>query len=870
LALLSVLTFAVGCIEEPPGPPDAGSDAGTDAGTDDGGFVTGTLTVAPLFGAQSGEGSAIPGAQSGQSVVQLGAPAGPVASGAGAQALGPAARPSRETVSRLMHGLPSPAVLPVATAPKGEQVIPGEFLIVPAQPKAAQVGGGSHLSAALPLHRVRELPGPSARIRHLRVTHADGRALSVAQTLELQSRLAADPSVKSVEPNRRVYRAAVPNDPHYGLQWHYPAIKLPRAWDIRTSASGVVVAVIDSGILHHPDLTAALLPGADTISDAASAGDGDGRDMDPTDEGGDQPGGGSSWHGTHVAGTIGAAGNNGRGGSGVAWNTRILPVRALGVKGGTTADIVAAVEWAIGEPVSGLTTNAHPAQVINMSLGGDGRPSAALQSVIDRAVQQGVIFSVAAGNENEDTADKFPCNQQNVICVGATRLSPTRASYSNFGAQVDVMAPGGEASEDLNNDRYPDGVLSTSRGTDSAGEAVWAYTFQQGTSMAAPHVAGLLALMKAARADAGLPTLDSDLAESILRTTAYGGARCSEGCGAGLIDAWKALLLATGQEVPVGPGELWVSTSSLQLTGTEVGRLLLSNVGGTALTVQASFSATDGAVVEFPEGTSVSLAPGASKSLALRAGASLADGQYGGTVVLTPTIGATRSVDVRIQVGAAQGDGLPVLLVFAYQDEEGEWQAGAGGLVGPDSRGAYRYRAPVPAGEYIVMGSVDDDEDGEYAEDGERLGMYPTLEAPSFVTVTRGQTVSDIDFTLTAQLAVESPTGDRVVGERCSSGADCGAGYVCNTGIPGGYCTRSCESEACPSQSACYRFGSGESSSRYCMATCTPPGGGQGTCRAGVLCHQDASGGGYCHANCNDMAATFCGTGQCSGSGYCR
>src|SRR5690606_31257016 len=148
-----------------------------------------------------------------------------------------------------------------------------------------------------------------------------------------------------------------------------------------THGNGVVVAVLDTGITRHGDLDANVLPGYDFISDAGKANDGDGRDNDPSDPGdwvtlNQCPGGNraenSSWHGTHVAGTIAAVTNNAKGVAGTAFGARILPVRVLGTCGGYDSDIADAIVWAAGGSVSGVPTNANPAEVINLSLGGGG------------------------------------------------------------------------------------------------------------------------------------------------------------------------------------------------------------------------------------------------------------------------------------------------------------------------------------------------------------------------------------------------------------------------------------------------------------------------------------------------------------------
>ena len=328
------------------------------------------------------------------------------------------------------------------------------------------------------------------------------RALPAAEAEGFLTALRADPDVEYAEPDAIMQTAAVePNDSYYPLQWDFweepGSLRVPGAWDVNRGA-GVVVAVVDTGITRHSDLDANVLPGYDMISSATMARDRNGRDADPTDEGdwvsagqctssnGD---GISSWHGTHVAGTIAAIGNNNNGVTGVAPEAKILPLRAVGACGGYTSDIADSIIWAAGGAVAGTTSNANPARVINLSLGGINTCSATYQNAINFAYNAGAAVVVAAGNSNRPAADASPANCENVITVGASTRSGARAPYSNYGSVVDVTAPGGDMSSDV-----PDGILSTSNfGSTTPDEE--AYEFLQGTSMAAPHVAGVAALL---------------------------------------------------------------------------------------------------------------------------------------------------------------------------------------------------------------------------------------------------------------------------------------------------------------------------------------------------------------------------------------
>jgi len=381
--------------------------------------------------------------------------------------------------------------------------------------------------------------------------------LSKEDTLAVARELAARPDVAYAEPNYLYQPLEVPNDPLYGRQWHYDTIDMEGAWDITTGSNSVVVAVLDSGILYssadaskrHPDFAGRIVPGYDFITEPDIAGDGDARDPDPYDavefEG---------YHGTHVAGTIGAASDNGVGVAGVDWQAQILPVRVLGNGGGTLADIRDGLVWAAGFGIPGVPANANPADVVNMSLGGAGACSPAWQGALD-FVADDVIVVVASGNSNVNASTFSPGGCAGVITVGATDVANERAWYSNYGSRIDVMAPGGDLDEDLDGDGFPDGVFSVGFNDTSD---TFTYTYLQGTSMAAPHVTGIIALMKAID-----PNLDTFTALEALRasTTPLSDDACdgwgasdrtltSIDCGAGLIDAFKALSYIDAGEVP--------------------------------------------------------------------------------------------------------------------------------------------------------------------------------------------------------------------------------------------------------------------------------------------------------------------------------
>lgn len=378
-----------------------------------------------------------------------------------------------------------------------------------------------------------------------------GRSVTAPEVQQLINDIAQDTAVEYVVPDAILYPANVPNDPGYSRQWGYSeaggGAKLESAWDHTVGSESIVVAVIDTGYLPHADLQANLLPGYDFISNAKRAnrdnlppgsngmdsGDwltADDAKLEPFSVWRCRPQLASSWHGTHVAGTVGAISNNGLGVTGVSWNGKILPVRVLGKCGGATSDIITGMLWAAGLDVDGTPKNTHPARVLNLSLGG---PSPACSPAFADAIKAikakgDVSIVVAAGNSGAPVANSQPANCAGVIAVGAIDKAGGRPDFGNYGSGVTISAPGVEIWSTLN------------MGEQSPKED--AYAAYNGTSMAAPHVAGTIALMLALN-----PNLTDAKITEILQSSHKkfpAGSNCltpQPTCGAGLLDAGEAI-----------------------------------------------------------------------------------------------------------------------------------------------------------------------------------------------------------------------------------------------------------------------------------------------------------------------------------------
>ena len=489
----------------------------------------------------------------------------------------------------------------------------------------------------------------------------DGEALAAAVDA-----VRSEPGVLSVEPVRRMYPSFVPDDPYYSDQWNLRSVSTSNyganaaaAWDITTGSAGVVIAVIDTGFTDHADLAGRLLPGYDFISDVDTANDGDGRDADAHDPGDwistddASPGGAftgcrvsrSSWHGTHVTGIIGATGDNGTGIAGINWVSPVVPIRALGKCGGDNDDVIDAMRWAAGIDVAGVPHNAHPARVINISLGGNsGSCGIAMQQAITDVIAAGAVVVTAAGNDSDLASSNEPGNCVGVINVAATGRYGEMAPYSNFGSAVTLAAPGGGD--------FDWGIRST---VDSGYTTPLSDTYKnlEGTSMAAPHVAGAVSLMLSIA-----PTLTPAQVRSVLVSTAHSfppsGAysTCATLCGAGVLDVQGALISAgnlrppdepTGLGVASGPGRVvltWVAPADDGGTDVVDYRLQRSTNGGlTWATVNDSISATTTSTV-------TGLKNGTTYTFRVAAVNRVTSGAWSATAAATPatTPGRTRAL----------------------------------------------------------------------------------------------------------------------------------------------------------------------------------------------------------------------------------
>lgn len=375
------------------------------------------------------------------------------------------------------------------------------------------------------------------------------KEMSVEELAEVIKQLETDELIELVEPDYKLELHAVPNDTNYGVQWNLQptdayagSANAEAAWDIEKGDADLVIAVLDTGIIAHEDLVGRFVDGMDMISNLMLANDGDYRDADASDPGNWCGGQKSTWHGTHVAGIIAASTDNAIGVSGINWNSKIQSVRVLGSCGGYSSDLIAGIRWAAGLDVFGSPVNLTPAKIINISAGTKASCTSSLQSAIDDAVSAGAVIVASAGNDNEDASLYTPAGCNNVITVSAVTTNGARGSYSNYGAVVDISAPGGNWSTE---------ILSTlNNGATTPGSDI--YGSMWGTSMAAPHVTGAISLMLSVNPNLSVAEIKNIVQSSARAFPAGTGSDCNNTlCGAGIVDIAAAVVASKVNAPPV-------------------------------------------------------------------------------------------------------------------------------------------------------------------------------------------------------------------------------------------------------------------------------------------------------------------------------
>ncbi len=671
--------------------------------------------------------------------------------------------------------------------PTEPDFVPGELLVqlMPSNDDATALAHLLTKYAAFGLTKVGRLY-PEGPFRLRTNVYRDAtlpREDAKARTEAVLRTLKADPVVEHVGLNYLRYPQQAtpipnvrPNDTAYvnSSLWGQRLIDLPNAWGVSTGRSDVVVAVLDSGIRpDHPELAPLLVPGADFVAKEGleSSGDGDGIDRNATDPG---PFPATLFHGTHVAGTIATVSNNGKGLSGVAWGVRIMPVRVLGLFGGSDADIVNGMRWAVGLPVDDTSAPpppATPAKVINMSLAGpvdclhpetpeEARVVLNYLNAIREIIQRGVSIVVSAGNEGgRENPKMFPASCTGVIAVGAVDVNGTRSSYSSFHDYVFIAAPGGDISK-----RPSGGILSA---IDRSPSNQPTYGFYQGTSMAAPHVAGVIALMHSAALDAGKTLSDAEI-KNILRVTARhpdNAVRDSQ-YGHGLIQAGAAVYHAKFGTTPVQSvlnpvpypnpprvtkhvdfvlSNIQIATVSIKdrqdrdfcfevsLPNDAPWLRVTRQPNSYDLLVSLNFSAVNGVSIQ----RSLNQA-----EFTVRTWAST-PGCVGGEAIETFKIPVELSVGfdpIRIREGAA--------VVRAYGINPATQRMEVLGQVRATAANNFQFAIPfLPAGLYHVEAGTDADQSNQFGDDPrDSYGKYPFIGGIDSVGVEVGKTTTGIDF----------------------------------------------------------------------------------------------------------------------------
>lgn len=580
----------------------------------------------------------------------------------------------------------------------------------------------------------------------LRTMTNTARAMAGGQmppdTLAWIRSLREQPDVESVVPNYQMRSQSPVGEPLYGKQWHYGMINGPVAWQIEPSGgAGVNVAVLDTGLFRkqgssswHPDLNRNVVTGRDFVD----------NDSDPRDPGSSV--GGNVYHGTHVAGTVASVIDN-KGSGGVAFGTNLLPVRVLGEGGtGSSADLIDAIAWL----VNGSSGQPPRAQVVNMSLG--GLPEIPqLESVMAAGVNKGMLFVAAAGNA-AGSEKSYPAASRNVLAVSAVDGARNLASYSNFGSWIDLAAPGGDAGRDANTDGEADLIWSTSAVLKS-GQYEADYRGLQGTSMAAPHVSGVLAMMKAEK-----PELDYGDIRALLESgelTEYSGRR-SDQVGFGVLDAAKAVSAASqgfaGPVLSASPAVVSLSNEGVEAQVVELNVYGSAPVTGASVDSHPAWLRVTEDFSQKPFTLEVILLPDRlTPDVAARGDIVVS---YNGSKQLhIPVIGQLITDEKARNAGKHF-----VLLVGTEPNEQGVYLAEAQ-VTATVQDGEYSFQfeaddgeeprqlSEVAPGDYYLVAGTDIDGDGFICQSGEACAEYPVTGLREVVTVKVRQSISGLRMT---------------------------------------------------------------------------------------------------------------------------
>ncbi len=571
------------------------------------------------------------------------------------------------------------------------------------------------------------------------LTFATPESRAKYETLMAVKQLRHREDVKEASPNYTLKMLRAPNDTLYRYQWNLPMMNLPAAWDTTVGDASVIVAVIDTGVLlNHPDLQGKLVSGYDFIRNVRVSLDGDAIDNYPDDPG-DQSPNGSTFHGTHVAGSMAARTDNNNGIAGIGWQTKIMPLRVLGKGGaGNDYDIEQAMRFAAGLTNDSNTLPVRRADVINLSLGGPVI-SSGFQELVNDVRRAGVIVVAAAGNDGTDTVI-YPASLDGVVSVSGVDINRKRATYSNYGPFVDVAAPGGDNTPDVNGDGVPDGIISTvgDEITDNNGKTKIEYTFASsiGTSMAAPQMAGVIALMKAVY-PAMTPAQFDNLLSSGVITEDLGKSGRDDIFGHGLIDAQKAVMAAinlSGGVAPQPQPKLVVNPTSLNFgLGLSYLTLTVQNGGGGELKIQN--------VSENSEGFLSIRGQGFGDYTISIDRTRLNPGTFTATITIVSDVNTVR-VPVILQVGdpSVTGDaGFHYILLVNPDTWEAVQETRANAV-----NGVYEFKFDnVKGGTYMVVAGSDINNDNYICDIGEACGAFLVVRDPTPITVNGATRLTD-------------------------------------------------------------------------------------------------------------------------------